>query len=407
MAANEDQASGVRARRIYRTVPEALGDDSEFQALSPGAKATWLMLRLKLGQYAINAFYVEILPRLVGLTEAEVREALNELQTPTPARPEGWIACERNLFWIIDALVDDPGFSNANHREGARRFLANLPQLRLVERFRRYYGINGKGAVRVAPDYGLDPPRDDGMGDGIPNGMGGSTQRVRTPIGKGPVISDSDPESDNETKTESELENGTTRDLAIPIEAERLPPAAIRFVERFYKRAPNERRAEVVTQLLDALYSERGAKLRKGQFVKARGSEHLSKVCDAVASAPPMKPDAAIVWVLRKLSDPELDSRGQTVTEAKSFANRQFEDELHAYRLEMRDKLAAWSQAHPDETDKIVALVDAETSTPVGEPGREVEYQARLSQAKRMAAGLPGFEDWAEGRQDRIEGVTS
>jgi hypothetical protein len=87
-------------------------------------------------------------------------------------------------------------------------------------------------------------------------------------------------------------------------------------LNRFYRGATPARIAEVEGQLADAL-SARGARVRKGEYVKARSRAHLDRCIEETIAQGVKDPDKAIVVVLRKLGDPEKDRNGDYPIEAE------------------------------------------------------------------------------------------
>lgn len=175
-------------------------------------------------------------------------------------------------------------------------------------------------------------------------------------------------------------------------EAEIKPPR-VRFLEKFYHDATPERLAEVVRQLDQALNPE-GVRVSKDLVVRANSDKHLNKVLSAVLrEKPPKDHDKAIVFVLKKLGDPELDDRGRTVTEALS-ANQSVEDELlPVWDRLRRNAVEAWAKANAEEADSITVMVRRS----LGRDQFGFEAKARMELTK--AAGFPDFHVWLEQRQ--------
>lgn len=180
-----------------------------------------------------------------------------------------------------------------------------------------------------------------------------------------------------------------------------LPDEARTLLNRFYEfpamtATQRERYRNVAMQLVDALDpNHAGPKIRGGQRVKARSSEHLADVCASVVRDPPMDRDMAIVFVLKKLMDPE---KGPSVTEMvkrNEAAERQLE-ELH--HTAMKQAGIQWAKDHPDEYKPILALVEA---TYRGKTGTisNMAKQEELTQRCAKASGFPPFEQWIESRQ--------
>lgn len=174
-------------------------------------------------------------------------------------------------------------------------------------------------------------------------------------------------------------------------------PVRDRFLAKFYDRAPQERRAEVEQQLAASL-SPSGARIRKGEFVSARSPAHLEKCIQSVIDNPPQKADAAIVWVLRKLADPELNDRGQTVTEAASDQSKRDEKLFTIYHAEKTEAGRAWALEHPDEWQEIEARVER-TLPPSDKPMYPLIRQTQMAIAAGDAAGFAPFEEWLSTRE--------
>lgn len=174
-----------------------------------------------------------------------------------------------------------------------------------------------------------------------------------------------------------------------------LPPEAHDLLNRFYEPAltpaARKRYREVAMQLVDAVDPKHaGPKIRGGMRVKARSRQHMADVCRAVIKDPPMNRDAAIVFVLQKLTDPP---KGPSVTEQAaraSEADRQRED---AYQREAKQAGVAWAKEHPEEFERIRAAVDA---TYQGKTGTFVEQakQSELVTRTARAAAFPKYDDW-------------
>ena len=53
-------------------------------------------------------------------------------------------------------------------------------------------------------------------------------------------------------------------------------------------------------------------KVQSVDSAKARSAEHMAEVCRVVSKNPPMDRDLVVLWVLKKLLDPQ---KGPTVTD--------------------------------------------------------------------------------------------
>jgi hypothetical protein len=179
---------------------------------------------------------------------------------------------------------------------------------------------------------------------------------------------------------------------------ENLPREAKQLLRMFYEfpamtERQRERYRNVAMQLVDALDPKHpGPKIRGGQRVKARSKEHLADVCRAVMKDPPNDRDFAIVFVLKKLTDPE---KGPSVTELAQRheqSEHQLEDQYHAAAQRAG---VVWAQQNPEDYQPILAEVDARYR---GRSGSIVTMArtAELTQRCAKAAGFPTFEHWME-----------
>jgi len=170
-----------------------------------------------------------------------------------------------------------------------------------------------------------------------------------------------------------------------------LPVGARRFVEQLYSLASEKRRLDVTRQLYDSLDPRlRGARLRKGVYVKARSPDHLERCCVAVLEDPPRNIDAAIVVLLEKLQDPPP---GPTPAEQHKADTSAAIAEEEAYQRAMKAAGIAWANAHPDEYAPILAAVTAEFGAN-GSSFAKMARDAALAQRCAKAAEFPSFEVW-------------
>ena len=176
-----------------------------------------------------------------------------------------------------------------------------------------------------------------------------------------------------------------------PEPAAALPRLVDRFLETFYRSATPERREEVKQQLRDSLGDE-GAKIRRGEFVKARNSGHLARCLQATIRAEIKNPDKAIVVLLKKLCDPELDSQGRTNTEAVSERTKLIERRERQYHDALAAAAAAWSKENPAEATELEqrAIMDIPGDSQVGAIARS-EMVLRWISEKIF---FPTFDDW-------------
>jgi hypothetical protein len=169
------------------------------------------------------------------------------------------------------------------------------------------------------------------------------------------------------------------------------------FLEAFYRGATPERIEQVRQQLRDAL-SPDGARVRKGETVRANSQAHLDRSLTDTIRQGVRDPDKAIVVALKKLKDPELDSRGHTVTEA---ASDQYKREDKLFTLYHEEKAAAgrkWAKENPDRWKEIEAAVDQQLGNP-GAPMYDTIRKTRLADVVGDNAGFPPYEDWLAARE--------
>lgn len=305
---------------------------------------------------------------------------------------------------IISAMADDEGRLKGDPRlvkaavypldddvdaATVRSHLEDLASARLIQRYR----VNGEDYIQVVnwkkhqridkptasrlpappPDAGPTPPRPFVEASAKPR-RGLDTER-----------------SGADGSGEEEIRSGTDGRA-------RASSPTDRFLETFYQSATPERRAEVEAQLAAALTPE-GARIRKGEFVSAKSKAHLEKCMLAVIAEPPRKPDAAIVIVLRKLCDPILNDRGQTVTEAASDKTKR-DDKLFTIYLEEKSRAGrAWAKEHSEEWADVEAKVDRSLGMPSDMPMYETIRKTQLAEAAGNEAGFPTYEEWLSARE--------
>lgn len=178
-----------------------------------------------------------------------------------------------------------------------------------------------------------------------------------------------------------------------------LPPNAERLVSELYG-APvvtEQRRTDVRRQLYDAIDpTKRGARIRTGVYVKTT-AERLDRVCLTVLKDPPQKYDAAIVCVLQKISAPETDEHGRTVTEAASANTKAMIALEERYEAAARLAANAWVTDHREQYDAILARLSAQfgdITTAAENDWRRVGFDAARLSEVRKASGFPDFETW-------------
>jgi len=172
-----------------------------------------------------------------------------------------------------------------------------------------------------------------------------------------------------------------------------LPATAERFVEQLYGLSTPKRKLDVRRQLYETIAeSGRGARIRRGVYVKARSREHLDQTCKAVLDDPPREIDSAIVFVLRKLQDPPP---GPSPTELAAVAEQEARKLEDAYMTAQRAAGLAWAKEHEDEFQRLRRPIDAEFGDSTNSFAR-LARDAALAQAAARAAGFPSFDTWRQ-----------
>jgi hypothetical protein len=166
-SANKDRPKVKRPP--YRCFFETLIDDPIFRDLSAHGKLVFFVLSLQLGASGIDVFYSETLPRLSSLSADECRKAIKDLETV------GWLQIERDLFWLVYRLRDQPAYllGNENHLKSIVGHLRSLPLQPIVQRFAEHYTLTGDlrehlSLLRLSeshPQSHLDPIGDQEKGE--------------------------------------------------------------------------------------------------------------------------------------------------------------------------------------------------------------------------------------------------
>lgn len=302
----------------YRSVHANIWDDRDFQRLSPLAKSLWFYLKCKLGQYGIEVVYLGNLPEILNAPKRAIEKALAELETPKPGRVHGWVLHDENVFWLIKGFRFEPWLHSTgdNYKLGAARHLLKLPKLAITDSFRTFYQVLGEDSPLPSPDP-------------CPN-----------------------TETETDTATATDSETNTNKDHVQTL-----------FIDQFYRAngAKPERIEQIRRQLL-AARSPSGVTV-KGKNCKAISQQHLTSGLLATMRGSVRDPDKAIVVALLKLTEPILNDRGETLTEAVK-GNRQRaerEDELAFARLE---------KEHPEKAAELQAY--AKERFPGSDPEIEV-----------------------------------
>lgn len=179
-----------------------------------------------------------------------------------------------------------------------------------------------------------------------------------------------------------------------------LPKGVVDFLSMFYEPALNQKQRDryrdIVAQLWEVLDPKHpGPKIRGGIRVKARNPQHLERECLAVMRDPPRDRDMAIVFVLKRLTNPEP---GPTVSEKVKEATDRAIAEEEAYQRAARNAGAQWARDNPDGYAPIFAEVEAQFK---GQPETFITKMAKesmLTQKCARAAGFPDFATWSKDR---------
>jgi hypothetical protein len=211
-------------------------------------------------------------------------------------------------------------------------------------------------------------------------------------------------QSSNGSRTFPTERSGTERMVTEGTESgadARASQVQARFLETFYRDATPERRKEILSQLAAALSPE-GARVRKGETVNARSQAHLDRCLTDTIRQGVRDPDKAIVVALKKLIDPELDSRGQTVTEAASNQQKRDDKLWDLYHAEKTTAGRAWATSNPAEWTEIETKVDKRLGLREDAPMYETIRKTQLAEAAGDAAGFPAYEDWLASREPAL-----
>lgn len=326
----------------------------------------------------------------------------------------GLISMADDAGRLLDSVKQIDGVLFAYTDDTAREPLARLAE---SGRIRRGETASGQRVIQITnwhhqkvdhPNLkGALPPIAQGVTDAAPSvrEVGASDSRgARDSISTSTSTSDLRPTTS--VATGAREPSGTTLPAgSAPSPADELasligilPPEAIQLLGMFYEPALTEparaRWRQAAMQLIDALTPNHpGPKIRGGTRVKARSVEHMADVCRAVMRDPPMDRDAAVVFVLKKLTDPP---KGPSVTEKAKREEQARVQEEETYHLEARAAAIQWAKTHPVEYEPIRAAVEA---TYKGKSGTfaEAAKASELTQRCAKAAGFPSFDAWRQG----------
>jgi len=379
----------VKDTGSYRSKYDAIWKDLDYRRLSPVAKCVLDLLKSELGRYGIDVCDTDAFHKLINCTPLEITAALEELERAKPGKPRGWIVRDEHMIWIVNGLKYEPSITlgNPNHWSGARKFADELPNLPIVAEFLAYYGLDGippatAPRAHKEPKSSHPPSHPDAMGDGISYPIGDHRNGNR----------DGDRDGNGERN-----DGARAREAPAVVEIPGLPPVACRLVARFYDTASEKRRQEVIGQLRATVQPNgAGARLQKGVRVRARDVAHLERVCADVIGDPPDKPDVAIVWVLRKLTDLVLDAEGRAPSEARAADDAELRHRETAYFEAKRAAALAWAKEHADEFAPIEARSHAQF--PDGQFG-EIARRSWVVEQIAPKLHFPDFDAWAAARR--------
>jgi hypothetical protein len=357
-------------RGEYRSFFVSILDDLEFQAMDGLVFKLLFALKMSLGPAGIGILRKLDLVEKLGCSLDELESSLATLEAPKPGETHGWILRERNIVWLINGLRHELGISrnSANHRKMIVRQLKPLGDKPIVRKFVSYYR---EWFDASSPQ----PPTIDRGQEGADEGSKGGREGVA-----------------DHTKREAKRPSDHPETHPATSDSDR------RLLNRFYRNSTPARIAEVEGQLADAL-SAQGARVRKGEYVKARSRAHLDRCIEETIAQGVKDPDKAIVVVLRKLGDPEKDSNGDYPIEAARKADKADEELAKEYKRQRWEFSVDWGKDHPDEMTEFQELATAELGSDSDVPGYEQLHRMFVSQKVAEAAGFPSYEEWLAQRE--------
>lgn len=174
-----------------------------------------------------------------------------------------------------------------------------------------------------------------------------------------------------------------------------LPPAARLLLDTFFDPhlVTERRRTDAACQLYDTLdpRKKKGARLERGQHVKAIDAAHLDRCCQAVLDDPPRDQALAVRFVLLKLRDP---IPGPPQTEVMARAQQAAEALDDEYCRAAKDAGLQWAREHPDEFAQLRKPIDAEFRGAMDSMTGRMAHTAALTSKCARAAGFPDFDTW-------------
>lgn len=327
-------------------------------------------------------------------------EKLAPMDTTTRLVFLGLISIADDAGRLLDSVKQIDGVLFAFTDDSAREPLATLAE---AGRILRGETASGQRIIQITNWHHqkVDHPNLKGALPPIAQEVTSPAQSIREPVANDSrAVRDPISTSTSDQRPTTSDPEGA-RELPASL-IETLPPEALDLLGRFYEPAltasARERYRRVAMQLVDALDPKHaGPKIRGGVRVKARSAEHLADVCRSVMRDPPIDRDAAIVFVLKKLLDPE---KGPSVTEKAQrheSAARALEERYHA---EAKHAAVRWATEHPDAFQPIRAAIEA---TYRGKSGAFVAaaMESELTQRCAREAGFPAFDVWRADDQAR------
>ena len=123
-------------RGYYVGIYSALIDNPGWQELSGNAALVFYTLKMSTRLEGIGVFYNDRrFQAQARISADQIDEGLEELEE------KGWIEREANILWVVHGLLYDPHLSsnNGTQRVSVQRYVASLPGLDIVERYREFY----------------------------------------------------------------------------------------------------------------------------------------------------------------------------------------------------------------------------------------------------------------------------
>lgn len=176
-------------RGEYRPMFCRILNGPDFRRLTPIARACLWPLKLRLPSAGIGVIpaLVATLAEDTGFTEAEVREALDELQrSPFEGPSEGgerrpaWLRVEGTVVWLIRGLEFEPTVNpnDDKHRLHVRRTVASLPTVPLVQEYKSRYATWFQDEPKGPPK--MPTSSSQGPANGLTRPSEGSTKGLRS-----------------------------------------------------------------------------------------------------------------------------------------------------------------------------------------------------------------------------------